>query len=110
MTTSHEPLTDAKAKNLAEACERVRIQPDSQENLVAKIWTEHCSHLLTDRTTSLKIIKGLYISLLHAPPPEKAHEGSCHPDAGCDGLCAAAYSYDMLLDEARRHLAAVKEK
>lgn len=28
------------------------------------------------------------------PPLEKAHEGPCHPDAGCDGLCAAAASHD----------------
>jgi hypothetical protein len=23
--------------------------------------------------------------------PEPAHEGSCHPDAGCDGICADRY-------------------
>ena len=64
--------------------------------------------LLADRTVMLEILEGLYLSLLHGPPPEKAHEGSCHPDAGCDGLCADAYSHDMLLEKARALLAAVK--
>ncbi len=26
----------------------------------------------------------------NGPAPELAHEGSCGPDAGCDGLCMAA--------------------
>ncbi len=28
-------------------------------------------------------------AVANEPIPEKAHEGSCHPDAGCDGLCMA---------------------
>ena len=64
--------------------------------------------LLADRDVAMEMIQGLYLSLLHAPPPEKAHEGACHPDAGCDGLCAAAYSYDMLLEKARALITAVR--
>ncbi len=56
---THKPITDAEAKNLDEACERVRVQPDRQENLIAKIWTEHCRRLLADRKVAMEMIEEL---------------------------------------------------
>ena len=55
--TEHRPITDAKAERLAAACERVRVQSDSQDNLVAKVWTEHCSRLLADRAVAMGMIE-----------------------------------------------------
>ena len=104
----HKPITDAQAKKAHDLCGRALDSNHVEPGGYADLLMGHVLHLLRDRDVAMGIIEGLHVSLLHAPPPEKAHEGSCHPDAGCDGLCAEAYAHDMLLDKARALIKAVR--
>lgn len=36
---------------------------------------------------ALKSLQWAMMELEQIGPPKKAHDGGCHPDAGCDGLC-----------------------
>lgn len=54
----------------------------------------------------LETLKWLYTVVEHeCPPPDRPHEGSCHPDAGCDGTCSDAYYHSVEMTKARYWIA-----
>ena len=62
-----KPITDATAKRMAGSAERHRYRADLINYCAFDV-----EHLLADRKVAMEMIKALHVSLLHAPPPEKA--------------------------------------
>ena len=88
---THKPITDAEAESLLEACQRVQAQPDSQINLVAKIWIRHIERLLADRTVAMEIMQAILSYKYHCIPLPR--EAVCTmpdcPFCKARALCAA---------------------
>ncbi len=57
-----------------------------------------------EKITKLEIGLREALDLAGQYGPEKAHKGSCHPDAGCDGLCQDVVYYGDKLNELHKLL------
>lgn len=91
----HNTVPGEDARRLLEAMRRREARPETPA---------------LDEKVLLESLEWLYAVVVHEVELPKSHEGSCHPDAGCDGACSDAYYHGLGMTKVWKLIQALKAR